>query len=172
MIDSLMNLLTEIPVVVSEIQVALIALAIISVYLVLAKGVFRLAEERRQALKTVASEIIADVDVSDDMKRIVQADLKTVFSARQAWLMVFLVPLATIRILSGRRTRLGGVKADSRPSLECFGSLWISCVLANSPLAFVLFWVFLGIAAAFIKSAGRIKRYFAFDAPEYTRRIC
>jgi hypothetical protein len=125
------------------VRAALIIVAFVAFYAVIARGLFKLTEVHRWNALEIAEKLNHSAQVSDHAKLIIRDRLTEVYSHWRAWQLVGLVICVAVMLPFRRRANDGklaeGVPAHFRWDYERFTKDWIVSTLGNSPLATFMF---------------------------------
>jgi hypothetical protein len=126
----------------------------IIVYAIVTRGLFRVTNGLRMSLIDLAAELIQSPDVPEAKKELIRAGLDDVHSARSAWIMTILFPLAALSFPFVRRrsdlsSRLPG---KLQGTFEAFMNRWAISTISNSVFATLIFTTMLVIVSAFVSS--------------------
>jgi hypothetical protein len=124
------------------------------VYAVATRGLFRATNGLRLSLVDLGAELLESPDVSAAKKEIIRSSLDDVHSARSAWGITVLLPIALItfpfwRAPADLSARLPGTL---QATFETFLNRWFITTISNSVTATILCTIFVVIVSAFASS--------------------
>ena len=149
------------------IRAALIIIAIVAFYAVIARGLFKITEPHRWDALELAEKLNHSAQVSDRIKITVQQRLTEVYSNWRAWQLVGLVicvaVMAPFKSIRTHSKPLADIPAHLERDYDLFSKKWMIATLANSPLATLLFVTVTLLIVAFSISMSALFNALAFQ---------
>jgi hypothetical protein len=139
-------------------RAALYIVAAVLFYAVLARGLFNVTETFRWRALEMGEQLIHSPQVSDERKEAIYFRLGEVYSAWNAWKLVFMMVCVvfTLPFRGARDYNATGVPPSLRADHKTFSVYWMIATVGNSPAAAFLFSLMVTIFLAFFASVSAI----------------